>query len=348
MMFKANSCLLFYAFVIQCNLAYAGSSSCHHALQIVVDKVEENYVGFSDRTRDLVELAKVQTDERIANSTKTDCLPFILEWLGAFSDPHLQATRLTLSAQSFDASSSASPIPPKIEWLSNEVVLLVLPSFHQGHIDKFRELIEQHRHKLTLVKGMIVDLRGNSNGSFVAMFPAVELIGVGDYHSRWHVLSSTKNTDYYRELLTEDRLTQYPEQLKVFSRLVEEMDEYPNTWIEFTWPAINPMRTLSNLQHIYILQNDTVSFSGEEFIIAVSSNDKVTTFGSVTEGKLDYAEPISHQILGQYILNIPSQKRVWYQLGPIDNVGIEPDLTLSISEDEAVDFLYRKMVTKLN
>ncbi|MGF1908470.1 S41 family peptidase [Vibrio kasasachensis] len=347
-MFKANVFLLFVLFFAQANVVQAKHSSCDHALSLLVEKVEENYAGYPDKNRDRIELVKKQIDERINNNPDNECLLYLSQWLESFSDPQLKVTHLVAKTQDSYTEIEESDQSVTLELLSKDIALITLPSFRQELTSDIADLRDKYYSMLMSVQGLIIDLRGNDEGSLMAMHPVIELIGAYDYHSRWHVLSSPPNTLFYRQQLAEDRLNRNPELFKIFSELVVNMNTFPNTWLEYSWPPVSHDKMLTNLEMVYIIQNGEVAFSGEEFIIAAKTNDKVTTFGSTTKGELDYAQPITHQILGKYGVHIPSQKRVWYQLGPIDNVGIAPDVALDISDDSFVDYLHQKMVEQFN
>lgn len=347
-MFKVNVFLLFVLFFAQAKVVQAKHPSCDYALSLLVDKVEENYAGYPDKNRDRVELVKKQIDERINNNPDADCLLYLSQWLESFSDPQLKVTHLVDKTQDSNTEIAESVQSVTLKLLSKDIALITLPSFKQELKNDIAALRDKYSPMLMSVQGLIIDLRGNDEGSLMVMHPVIELIGAYDYHSRWHVLSSPSNTLFYRQQLAEDRLNQNPELFKVFSELVVNMNTFPNTWLEFSWPPVSRDKMLTNIEMVYIIQNGEVAFSAEEFIIAAKTNDKVTTFGSTTKGKLDYAQTITHQILGKYSVHIPSQKRVWYQLGPIDNIGIAPDVALNVSDNSFVDFLHQKMVKHLN
>ncbi|ROV58455.1 hypothetical protein EGH82_18425 [Vibrio ponticus] len=346
-MFKASG-LFCFCLLIYSSKASADHVQCEHVLEVLANKVEDNYAGYADNNRENLNVVRSQLSERMSGQPHSNCLEFLSQWLSSFSDPSLNISFIPAHADEFAIPDHASHNDePQLTWLSSTVALLDLPSFETELATSIKQLISDNYTALESAQGLIVDLRGNNDGSFSPMYSVLELIGANGFQSMWHVLASADNTQYYRRQLTDDLRIQSPSVFDSVTELVASMSAYPNTWVEYSWPKVGGGENLADLKEIFIIQNHSVGFSGEEFILAAKHNHKVKTFGSKTLGQLDYAEPVPHTILDSYIVYIPSQKRVWLQQSPINNIGLVPDVKLHVAEEEVVEYLHDLMRLKL-
>lgn len=338
-----------FSFALTPFYAFSAHVSCDLALQTLTNEVEENYAGYVDNNRDSLELAENQLRERIIHKTHVECLDFLAQWLDGFSDPQLSVTfspKHSSNPSTNDGLESADQ-QVQLRWISEDVALFKLSSFDANLKMKIEALIESNYSQLMRAKGLIVDLRGNDDGTFPTMYSALEIIDIKDYQSIWHVLSSENNTNYYDQNLSKMRRSDDPTMYSALANLVADMNQFPNTWLEYSWSRPSGKIALKNLEAIYIIQDETVAFAAEEFLIAAKKNDKVKTFGGATFGNLDYAEPISYPILDLYTAHIPSQKRVWYEHGPINENGLPPDVKIHASDEKLIGYLHDLMKLKI-
>lgn len=321
--------------------------TCHDDFDKLVRLVEENYAGYTDNDRKSIELIQQQIAEKIKYQQTLDCRETLSEWLSAFNDPHLYLSPHN-DRQTIRTNIKPATLSTVAHWPKN-VVLLSLPTFELYTQDLSLAVKPQHKMALEEAEGLIVDLRGNQEGNYVAMLPLLELIGTTEYHSRWHVLASPANHSHYQKIAAKLDETNLPEVKAMYTNLLAKMAAYPNTLVEYTWPKIERNETLKKIKHIYIVIDGTTAKLAEEFVIAARSNQNVTIMGTNTRGALDYGEAISHSLISdQFQVLIPSQKRVWYQYGPIDNKGLEPDVYLSIDGERLISYIYELMQSQLN
>ncbi|WP_161987233.1 S41 family peptidase [Vibrio panuliri] len=346
MMFKVCPLLLSFL-TLYSSYSLAQTASCDYALQTLSNTVEENYAGFADKDRSHIELVRSQVDEQIVGVSTRQCVKYLDIWLDAFADP-IMHIELTHDSQTLPPDVSAEQAKaPQFDWLSDDVALLRLPSFDYQHHRYLRQLISQHYQRLQNTEGLIIDLRGNDGSSFVAMFAVLELIGTHEYHSMWHVLASEDNTRYYQQLVESDLKEQSPAVYNLFIALLEDMTKYPNTWIEFSWPQVASDNQLTHLQRVFVVQDERVGSSAEEFILATKGSPKVVTYGHRTQGTLDYGVPVPHHVTDLYTVHIPSQKRIWYQQESIVYKGLAPEVLMDLSTGRVIRQLHQDMLEQL-
>ncbi|ANS87524.1 hypothetical protein VSVS12_03824 [Vibrio scophthalmi] len=319
--------------------------ACQHEFRELTRLVEENYAGYADVAREEVELAQEKTRERIQYNPAIDCFAELSNWLTIFSDPHLEILPIESAEQHRDkriAMAETKPPQASIDWLSSNVAHIRLPRFDDPARQNLSQFIHRNRQQLHAAEGMIIDVRGNQDESFIAMRQWLPLIGTEEYFSRWHVLASSANKAHYQRRLEQLDSAQLPEVTAMYTTLLNQMDAYPNTWIEYLWPPVNSDLTLPHLHTIYLLIDDEVANAAEEFVIAARSNSHVTVMGINTQGALDYGEAVTYTIGVEdgYQVLIPSQKRVWYQYGPIDNSGLAPDVFVRTEGKSLVSHAY--------
>ncbi|WP_406734497.1 S41 family peptidase [Vibrio scophthalmi] len=319
--------------------------ACQHEFRELTRLVEENYAGYADVAREEVELAQEKTRERIQYNPAIDCFAELSNWLTIFSDPHLEILPIESAEQHRDkriAMTETKSAQASIDWLSSNVAHIRLPRFDDPARQNLSEFIHRNRQQLHAAEGMIIDVRGNQGESFIAMRQWLPLIGTEEYFSRWHVLASSANKAHYQRRLEQLDSAQLPEVTAMYTTLLNQMDAYPNTWIEYLWPTVNSDLILPHLHTIYLLIDDEVANAAEEFVIAARSNSHVTVMGINTQGALDYGEAVTYTIgVGDgYQVLIPSQKRVWYQYGPIDNSGLAPDVFVRMEGKSLVSHAY--------
>ncbi|ANU38471.1 S41 family peptidase [Vibrio scophthalmi] len=319
--------------------------ACLHEFRELTRLVEENYAGYADVARQDVELAQERTRERIQYNPAIDCFAELSNWLTIFADPHLEILPIESAEHHRGKKIAMTEIQAaqaSIDWLPSDVAHVRLPMFDDSAQQNLSEFIHRNRQQLHAAEGMIIDVRGNRGESFIAMRQWLALIGSEEYLSRWHVLASPANKTHYQQRLEQVDSVQLPKVNAMYTKLLNQMDAYPNTWIEYLWPTVNSDLILPNLHTIYLLIDDEVANAAEEFVIAARSNSHVTVMGTHTKGALDYGEAVTYPIGvedGYHVL-IPSQKRVWYQYGPIDNSGLAPDVFVRMEGKALVSHAY--------
>ncbi|MFA0413449.1 S41 family peptidase [Vibrio renipiscarius] len=320
--------------------------SCHQHFKQLSRVIETNYAGYADHGRAWITAEERKISERIEYEPTSDCYSLLSDWLTIFKDPHLTITQVK-DPNMDNGRLSISASQPHIRWLSETVAYLAIPNFELSNRSTLLSLIQRHAEPLKKMEGLIVDIRGNQGQSFIVMMELFRLIETNNYQSRWHVLASKANRSYYKRLLQRFQYDNKPELESMYSNLVAKMEAYPNTWVEYRWPIAHPDNALPDLKSIYILTDNAVANAAEEFVIAAKTNDMVTVVGARTRGSLDYGEVVTHSLGDDdYHVFVPSQKRVWYQYGPIDNKGLSPDISADTNGDQIINDTYDLILSK--
>ncbi len=337
-----RTCML-AALLAYSQVTLSNDEPCYYALKELIKKVEVNYAGYADNHNDSIERATNTLFDEIEKQSPQNCLPYLEQWLSNFSDPYLKIYPQDIP---FSTKENSETTPPTLHWLADDVALLKLPSFHASQRQNINDLIKGNDAKLKQADGLIVDLRGNTDGHFFVLETLLPLIGVFEFKSRWHVLASEDNLQFFTRLLKRDLVINEPKYFKRYAALVADMNTYPNTLIEFAWPWDSAADTQANIEKIFVIQDNGVGGAAEEFILAAKSNSRVTTFGVSTRGKLDYVTPVPHGIFDAYQVFIPAKKRVWISEGRINNHGIKPDVTVDITKEELGHYLYLRYMKR--
>ncbi|EGU47764.1 peptidase S41 [Vibrio ichthyoenteri ATCC 700023] len=327
---------LFSIFSLVSTTVKSEHATCHQNFTELTKLVENNYAGYADNIRQQIEASEIKTLGHIQYESAVDCFATLSNWLAVFADPHLKITYIDHQQLAKTISSE-----PQLRWLSDTVLSLYLGDFSATNRESLASFLQRKMPDLLRAEGVIIDVRGNQGSSFLAMRQILELIGTEGYQSLWHVLASPSNKAFYQRLLEQLDSSHSLEITAMYSNLVRQMTAYPNTWVEYNWPSVKQDNVLPNIKKIYVLTDKTVANAAEEFVIAARSNNKVTVIGTNTFGALDYGQVVAYPIgIDQYQVLIPSQKRVWYQYGPIDNKGLPPDIVSHLSGDELLSYTH--------
>jgi carboxyl-terminal processing protease len=206
---------------------------------------------------------------------------------------------------------------PKLHWLEGSVAHLTIPSFRGDHFfkQKWTPIVEG----LSKVRRLIVDLRGNRGGNFVAMLRAL--------------------STFYCGVAEAGRLYQSRRQAGTVLKFLDDVDQDVQLSVVdraqevnlVTFPGYGCYRG-----SVVVLVDEGTSSVSEIFAQALKEKNKVQIMGQRTAGDVLLAViyPLT-QLGGDYSLYVPQMNFMSLGGHRIERAGVEPQYTLDYRLDEA-------------
>ncbi len=237
---------------------------------------------------------------------------------------------------------------PLFEKLSNNTVVLRIPSFAHSEKKLIDSIIEVNWNTITSTENLIIDLRyngGGSDGSFEKILPIIytnpiRTVGV-------EFLSTPLNNQRMIDFINDP---DWPEEDKrwakdALKKLNLHIGEFVN--LDSTTVTIKTFDTIYPYpKNVGIIINEGCGSTTEQFLLAAKQSKKVKLFGTTTAGVLD--------ISNMYFIDSPCKDlKLGYSLSrsmripdmTIDNKGIQPDYYIdkTISKYDWIDFVNKTL-----
>ncbi len=241
----------------------------------------------------------------------------------------------------FDLISSSKPL---IKSLSDQTLLLRIPSFSRSEKKDIDNLIAANKEKILSTENLIIDLRNNGGGSDASYHEILQFLYTNPIRTVGVELLSTELNNQRMIDFTNDpnwseedkkwAQESYDKLSKHLGEFVDLDDEIVN--IE-TFDQIHPYP-----KNVGVIIHENNGSTTEQFLLAAKQSKKVKLFGTTTVGVLD--------ISNMYFVNSPCNE---FQLGyslsrsmripdmTIDDKGIQPDYYIdrSVPKYGWVDFV---------
>jgi hypothetical protein len=228
--------------------------------------------------------------------------------------------------------------------ISDKTFYIGVGSFDESNTVAVDSLFHANDSILRTTPNLILDLRGNRGGSDFVYDPITPWIYSGPVSVQGvAVLATEDNVKGWMALLDEKDI---PEPSKQYlRRVISQMQGQAGQLVDIagdgtvTLPEVRPFP-----QKVVILVNGDCASSAEQFILEAMQSRKVTLMGQPTAGVLDYANVrVAAFPCLPFALNYATTRSRRVDMGKgIDNVGIKPDIVLTIDKDwvaEAREFL---------
>ncbi len=239
---------------------------------------------------------------------------------------------------------SISATAPFIEKISDNTILLRIPSFSGSEKELIDKLILTNKSLLSSTKNLIIDLRDNSGGSdrsYKEILPylytnPIRKVGV-------EFLSTPTNNK------TIERYLDYPdlseEDLKWVNESLNKLNSNPGKFVNLNSSKV----TITELDSVYeypknigIIINENNGSTAEQFLLAAKQSKKVKLFGKTTKGVLDISN--MHFVVspdGNFQLGYCLSKSMRIPEMTIDDKGIQPDYYIDkdISKYSWIEFV---------
>jgi len=197
-----------------------------------------------------------------------------------------------------------APRAPRFEMISPEVAWLSVPSLSPRRIGDALEVIAQdHRDDIIGSELLVVDLRGNSGGSSLAMAPLDPFIMTSEVRDGYAadtqspvLLASPDTAAHYANIV--DQMEPGLER-SVFEDLVRRLEDNPGSLqpmltdpahIAIYHDARLPEALFDEPRQVAFLVDGDVVSAGEAALLRAGRSTRVTSFGANTRGSIDYQQ----------------------------------------------------------
>lgn len=239
--------------------------------------------------------------------------------------------------------------PVAIRKINDHTLYLQIRTFDGSIAGLIHSVMEANVLLLKTLPNLIIDIRGNGGGSdysFRSIRPWLYTNPI--IRTGVDVRATRDNIDGWRNVIMDnpDMPADIKEQTKP---LLEEMEHHIGKFVSAGENDTTTMDKMEpNPQKVVILMNEECASSAEQFLLEARQSKKVTLIGRHSKGVLDYANmrpsatPPCNDLALYYATT--RSRRIDMRQG-IDNVGIQPDITLSKDKDwiaEAVKYMDSK------
>ena len=254
---------------------------------------------------------------------------------GTFNDGEWVKEGVVQARKSKDAETAAiSELPFSARKIDDSTLYIRIAWFDGQFARLVDSVVTASDSLLRRLPNLVLDLRGNGGGSDWSYHSLLPLIYTGQFMtSGVEVLSTEDNRRAWESLLADNTM---PEDVKNEVRQkIDSMKIHPD---QFTTIVPDfPTRFDSVLpfpKRIAVLMNKGCGSTTEQFLLAAKESRKVTLMGENSAGVLDYSNQRGMKFpCGHFMLYYPTTRSRRLPNNPIDNIGIEPDITLPAGGD---------------
>ncbi len=274
-------------------------------------------------------------------SHSDDCELILNHYLKSWRHGHLRAVeteRLQKQTTEIDASTKSenpSVMQPKIEFLSEQTVLLTLPSFESEYEAKLVQLLKDYHDRIASAPNWIIDVRENGGGSDDTYHPLLP----------W-IMNNERSEIGMEWLVTPNNIKAQKQVCQRFMPNSEWCSQEINSTVKLMESAstgqyvrrdseavtyerekvMEPKRP----QRIGILIGKNCASSCEQFLLTVRQSFNVKLLGRRTYGALDYSNLRPHILPSKnYELYYATSRSLRLPDLPVDIAGVIPDLYMA-------------------
>ncbi|HMG69227.1 MAG TPA: S41 family peptidase [Chitinophagaceae bacterium] len=349
MMTRQILILIFLQTVVR--VSFAQNCNCETKFSFLKTYIEKNYSGFQGKVRkDNKAEYNVFSQNILGPVQKTTnsirCTELMNEWLAFFKDGHIQIWDKAKSKDTIPIRDLIERTDPAVQSkkISDKTFYIQILTFNGWNVKAIDSVFKTSENILKSTPNLILDLRENGGGSDFAYRSISPYLYTNPvYNIGEDVLSTDDNIISWRSLLNEDDIPQsFKEEIKT---IVTEMKAHPGQFIPFgNDDIIKPDKVEPFPKKVVVLIDNRCASTTEQFLLEALQSKKVTLMGQHTKGVLDYANmrnvvfPCSSLMLAYATTR---SRRINIGQG-IDNIGIEPNITLPVGGDwikEATKYL---------
>ena len=232
---------------------------------------------------------------------------------------------------------------PTLEEVSDNSILLRIPSFNYQNKSIIDSLLSHHHHSIINHDNLIIDLRNNGGGSDASYEEIIQYLYTNPIRIvGMEYLSTPLNNARMQQFIDDP---QYPEDWHDWARnALKILEANPGKFVNVD-SALVDISTRSTIysspKQVAVLINENCGSTTEQFLLAAKQSRKVKFFGTTTAGVLD----ISNQHFvpspcGEFNLVYCLTKSYRIPDMAIDDKGIQPDYFIdgTIKEYDWIDF----------
>lgn len=212
--------------------------------------------------------------------------------------------------------------------IDNSTSLLKLPSFEWDFATTIDSLVKSNQTIISNSENLLIDLRGNRDGSDFSFLPLLQLIYTNPiYTDGIKILASPDNIFSWEVLLTNPK---FSAEIKLRIReLVAQMKLNENGFVEVPGETTTFPQSLKMPSKVAIIVDETCSGACEQFLLLAKQSSKVTLLGANTAGSIDYNHMRSSPMLClPYVLRYATSTSMRLPHKPINSTGVVPDILL--------------------
>ncbi len=225
---------------------------------------------------------------------------------------------------------------PTVEAIDANTTLLTIPSFMVDY-QVFKNFIAANKKLIKNAPTLIIDIRGNRGGNGI-YFPLIEMYATQNMEGgQGLVLASEDNLAYF------ERQMEYAK--KIYEPVVKSIKGNFGEIVDGPlYPGKKFKIQASKIKNVAILTDNACASAAESFIIhSKRASSKVKTFGSPTDGMIDYTSVNS--------LLLKSEKQYIYFGYPtstlhkeipnkgFNKTGILPDIPIEKHVEDKIDYI---------
>lgn len=221
--------------------------------------------------------------------------------------------------------------------LTDKTSLLCISSFEDPYVAKIEKIVSDNQQAIENCENLIIDVRNNRGGTYDAYDEILPYIhtnntcGVGQEFLVTQTLIDQVE-DWFDD---EEGKAKARRWIRMFEG---NIGKFINT--DTTNEFINETKIAEHSpKQIAILANKGTASSGEAFVFEAKQSKKVKVLGVPTYGALDYGSASAFEFgCLNYQLHMPTWRSMRLPDYPIDNIGIQPDIYLTESVKDWVQF----------
>lgn len=225
---------------------------------------------------------------------------------------------------------------PRLTVLNENSTLLTIPTFNIDY-QVFKKFIEEHENLIKNSSNLIVDIRGNRGGNGI-YFSLIEMYATQPMKgSQGLVLASNDNLAYFERQMSYSK--------KIYGPVVQRISDNMGRIVDGpAYPGKKFKRKKTNIENVAILTDKACASAAESFILhSKRSSTKVKTFGSATDGMIDYTS------VNALLLNSGNQNIYFgYPTSTLhkdipnngyNETGIIPDIAIRSEEADKIQYI---------
>ncbi|BCO17951.1 hypothetical protein KUC3_08080 [Alteromonas sp. KC3] len=216
---------------------------------------------------------------------------------------------------------------PLFERVSQDTVLVRIPSFDHGFKNDIDAVIVQNLETILKTENLIIDIRGNGGGSDVSYASLTPIMYTNPIRTvGMEYLSTELNNSRMLGFLEHPHFSDEEKQWarEGYETLQQHIGDYINIDEDVTIETFDKVHPLP--KRIGVLIDSRNGSTAEQFLLAAKQSQKVKLFGHTTAGVLDISN--MHQTTspsGVFTLHYSLTKSLRIPHMAIDGVGIQPD-----------------------
>lgn len=339
--------LVFCSFLSCSLLAAEAADECLNDLNYLPDFLLKNDAGARDRLSQVGSgfladaLAKAREDAADAR-TERACNAAITAYLKAWRKGHIavQSINTDTGDRSIPVGDPARDYEPRLQFLSDDTVLLQVHSFHPEAGNRLNRALHEHRQALAGRSNWIVDVRSNHGGSDSAYMPLLPWLLSGDIAEvQLEFLATGDNVESTLKLceLYAPGDQQCEEFVKpiVGTMLMARPGSFVRTAKDEVAFLSVPETQHENPRRVAVLMDEDCVSSCEQFLLTVRQSFRVKLLGRNSGGNLDYSNLRPHLLpSGKRQLLYATSRSYRLPSMPVDVAGIMPDIYLPKPENK--------------